>query len=312
MKSKLTVLIPFLFLGVFAMGETLVILHAGSLTRPIRDVETAFNKEYGTNVFFKDESYGSIRVVKSITELGKLVDVVAVADYSLIPQYLIPKYTSWYIQFATNKLVIAYTKNSKYANEINAKNWYEILQRPRVEFGFSNPNIDPCGYRTRLMFELAQKYYKVPNLSKKLISLCPLNNVKPKSIQLVADLQSGELDYAFEYLSVAKQNKLKYVELPSPLNFGDPKYEKFYSQAALTLENGKSVFGKPIIYGVTIPNNAPHKKLAQKFLAFLLGKEGKEIFEKNGQPPIALKTNVALDQLPQDIKNVIQEENEKK
>ncbi len=312
MKSKLALLMFSLFLSVFMMGETLVVLHAGSLTKPIRDVEAAFNQKYDTNVFFKDESAGSVKIMKMVTNLGKEADIIAVADYSLIPQYLIPKYTGWYIQFATNKLVIAFTKSSKYAEEINAQNWYEVLQRPRVEFGFSNPNLDPCGYRTRLMFKLAQKYYDIPNLSKKLVSICPPNNVKPKAIQLVAALQSGELDYAFEYLSVAKQNKLEYVELPPQLNFGDLKYEKFYSQAVLTLEDGKSVFGKPIVYGVTIPKNAPHKKLAQKFLAFLIGKEGKEIFEKNGQPPIALKSNVSPGQLPIDVEKVFQQENEKK
>lgn len=312
MKSNLAVLALSLFLGVFVMGETLVVLHAGSLTKPFRDVETAFNQKYGASVFFEDESAGSVKIMKTVTVLGKEADIIAVADYSLIPQYLIPKYANWYVQFATNKLVIAFTKFSKYAKEINSQNWYEILQRPRVEFGLSNPNLDPCGYRTKLMFELAQKYYEVPNLSKELFSACPSNNIKPKAIQLVAALQSGELDYAFEYLSVAKQNNLEYVELPSQLNFGDPKYKKFYSQAVLTLEDGKSVFGKPIVYGVTIPKNAPHKKLAQEFLSFLIGKEGKEIFEKNGQPPIALKTNVSLNQLPLEVKKVFQEENEKK
>ena len=276
----------------------LTVEHAGSLTKPIREVEDAFNKEEGLNVTFKDESHGSVAVVKDVSELHKLVDVVATADYSLIPKYLIPKYADWYIQFATNKLVIVYTEKSKFADEINKDNWYDILQRPGVEFGFSDPNTDPCGYRTRLMFKLANLYYKNPNIEENLVKSCPKANIKPKAVELVAQVQSGELDYAFEYLSVAVQNGLKYVELPDELNFSNPQYANFYAKATLTLKDGKVVQGRPIIYGITIPKNAPNKELAAKFIAFLLSDKGKEIFMQNGQPFVKLKTNVPKDELP--------------
>ncbi len=281
---------------------TLVIYHAGSLTRPMREAENLFNKENGGNIVFKDQSAGSVKVVKSVSELHKQVDVVATADYRLIPQYLIPKYANWVIQFATNKLVIVYTDKSKFSNEINADNWYEILQRKDVEFGFSDPNADPCGYRTRLMFILAEKYYGIPNLAKKLADTTDPNNIKPKAVELVAQVQSGELDYAFEYLSVAVQNNLKYVMLPDELNFGNPKYAAFYKQASFTMKDGKTVTGAPIIYGITIPENAPNKELAEKFVGFLLGEKGKEIFEKNGQPFLPLKANVPPEKLPEPVR----------
>ncbi len=281
---------------------TIIVYHAGSLTKPMRDVESAFNKENGGNIVFEDQSAGSVNVVKSVSELHKQIDVVATADYRLIPQYLIPKYANWVIQFATNKLVIVYTDKSKFASEINADNWYEILRRKGVEFGFSDPNADPCGYRTRLMFILAEKYYGIPNLAEELINAVEPNNIKPKAVELVAQVQSGELDYAFEYLSVAVQNNLKYVMLPDKLNFGNPKYASFYKQASFTMKDGKTVTGAPIIYGITIPGNAPNKKLAEKFVGFLLGEKGKEIFEKNGQPFLPLKANVPPEKLPEPIR----------
>ena len=284
-------------------NETLVVYHAGSLTKPIREVEAEFNKENGGNITFKDESAGSVKVVKSISELNKLTDVAATADYKLIPEYLIPKYADWVVQFATNKLVIVYTKNSKYASEINADNWYDILQRKGVEFGFSDPNADPCGYRTRLMFMLAEKYYNAANISEELIKAVDPNNIKPKAVELVAQIQSGELDYAFEYLSVAVQNNLKYIALPDQLNFSNPKYSDFYKQASFTMKDGKVVTGAPIIYGITVPKNAPNKVLAEKFVGFLLSNKGKEIFEKNGQPFITLQSNIPVNKLPQPIRN---------
>jgi molybdate/tungstate transport system substrate-binding protein len=292
--------------SLFVFSETLTVLHAGSLTVPLRKAEKAFAKQY-KNVSFNDESAGSVKIMRMITEIGKEADIVAVADYSLIPQYLIPEFADWYIEFATNQLVIAYTPASKYAKEINQKNWYEILLKNNVEFGYSNPNLDPCGYRTRLMFELAEKYYNIPGLSQKLTMSCSPNNVKSKSVALIAGLESGELDYAFEYLSVAKQNGLKYILLPPQLNFGSQKYANFYSQATIVLSGEKKVIGKPIVYGVTIPKNAPHKELAEKFLAFVLSPQGREIFEDCGQPPIVPQSNLSFERLPKEVARVIEE-----
>ena len=312
MKDKKIVLfLCFIFLASLSFSQTLIVIHAGSLTIPFRQVEKAFTQHLHRNITFDDEPAGSVKIMRMIDEMGKMADIVAVADYSLIPQFLIPKYANWYVKFATNKLVIAYTPLSKYADEINQDNWYEILLRHGVEYGFSNPNMDPCGYRTRLAFQLAEKYYNVPNLAQKLVSSCPLNNVKPKSVALIAGLESGELDYAFEYLSVAKQNKLKYVLLPDELNFGSQKYSKFYAQSTLTLSDGKKIMGKPIIYGVTILKNAPHKELAEEFLSFLLSANGRKIFKEDGQPPIIPQSDVPIDELPSKVAQVMNEYVEK-
>jgi len=284
----------------------ITVFHAGSLTIPIRECEDEFTKLYGKNIHFLDQSAGSIEVVKSVSELHKSVDVLGVADYRLIPQFLIPQYAKWVIQFATNKLVIVYTDKSKFANEINSNNWYDILQRKGVEFAYSDPNSDPCGYRTLLMFQLAEIYYKVPDLYQKLIHSVSPNNVKPKSVQLIAGLESGELDYAFEYLSVAKQNHLKYISLPEELNFSDPALKSFYEKAKLKLKNGKVVTGAPIIYGITVPENAKNKIVAEKFVGFLLSDKGKAIFEENGQPFIKFVSNVPVNELPEPIRDAIQ------
>ncbi|WP_456399557.1 tungstate ABC transporter substrate-binding protein WtpA [Mesoaciditoga sp.] len=301
---SMIIIVTALFFPILDFSETLTVLHAGSLTIPFRQVEKAFCEEH-KGVTFDDESAGSVKIMRMITEIGKEADVIAVADYSLIPQFLIPKFAKWYVKFASNRLVIAYTSSSAYAKEINQKNWYGILMKKGVEFGFSNPNLDPCGYRTELMFQLAEKYYGIPNLDKKLIASCPPNNVKPKSVSLIADLESGELDYAFEYLSVAKQNKLKYLLLPPQIDFSSPKYSNFYSKATLTLINGKKVVGKPIVYGVTVPENTIHKELANEFVAFLLSEEGRKIFYEDGQPPILPTANVSLEKLPFEVAQMI-------
>lgn len=284
----------------------LSIIHAGSLAQPLRQVEDEFNKTNTLSVIFKDQSAGSIETVKAVSELHQKFDIVVVADYTLIAKYLFPDYVDWYIQFATNKLVLAYTDKSKFAKEINVNNWYEILQRKGVEFGFADPNADPCGYRTLLMFQLAEKYYNRPSLYGTIVGICPKNNIKSKSVELISLLQSGELDYAFEYQSVAVQNNLKFMELPPKLDFSNTDYASFYSEAMLTLKDGTVVKGMPIVYGITIPRDAEHRALAEQFVAFLLSDKGKEVFEKNGQPFVPFKANIPVENLPNSIKDAIQ------
>jgi len=84
---------------------------------------------------------------------------MASADYTVIDQLLIPTYADWNIRFATNRLVLCYTNTSNYAKEINAQNWYEILLKKDVVWGHADHNIDPCGYRSVMVLQLAEKYY---------------------------------------------------------------------------------------------------------------------------------------------------------
>ena len=65
---------------------------------------------------------------------------------------------------ATNQLVLAYTPQSKYANEINANNWYQIISQPDVRLGFTDPRMDSVGYRTLMALVLAESYYGVDNI----------------------------------------------------------------------------------------------------------------------------------------------------
>ncbi|RJX16590.1 tungstate ABC transporter substrate-binding protein WtpA [Candidatus Bathyarchaeota archaeon] len=299
------------------------VFHAGSLTIPLEEVKKLFEKK-NPHVEVQLESSGSLEAIRKITELNKKAEVVAVADWLLLKNIMYPKFTDFYIKFATNNLVIAYTNKSKYADEINNQNWYQILMYDDVCFAFSDPNKDPCGYRALIMLVLAQLYYDKPNLFKKLIEtntnikletdsnhyiilvppdLAPTTDkvkIRPKSVELLALLEEGIIDYAFEYRSVAVQHNLHYVELPSSIHLGDLNYEDFYKQVLVKINAGSSkekmITASPIIYGVTIPKNAQYKKLAIEFIQLMLSEEGKEIFRKNGQPP--LKTALGYGKIP--------------
>ena len=268
----------------------LVIFHAGSLTVPLQRLMSAFQESH-PGVTFAAEGSGSRTAARKVSELGRLADIIMSADYTVIDELLVPEFADWNIEFARNTMVIAYTDRSAYADEITPDNWYEVLTRPGVIYGHSDPNVDPCGYRTLMVWQLAEKHYQIPGLYQKLEDDCPPGNVRPKSVELIALLQSGDMDYAFEYRSVAVQHGLKFIELPDEINLSRAKYADFYAQAQVTLsgkEPGTTItkIGKPIVYGVTIPKNAPHPTLAAEFVAFVIGPQGQEILSELGQPPI--------------------------
>jgi molybdate/tungstate transport system substrate-binding protein len=283
-----------LFSGKADETETLIIFHAGSLTVPIQNLTEAFQKEH-PNIFFETEAAGSRTTARKISELGREADLMMSADYSVIDTLLVPEYASWNIHFARNEMVLVYTDSSKYADEINSENWYEILTRDEVVYGHSDPNADPCGYRTLMVWQLAETYYNVPGLEERLSTHCPPKNIRPKAVELLALLQSGDMDYAFEYRSVAIQHHLNYVELPPVINLGFPQYAETYQTASVDISGsnpGETVakVGAPIVYGLTIPLNAPSPDLAAQFVAFILGPEGQRILDESGQPPISPPT----------------------
>ncbi len=270
--------------------EKVTIFQAGSLTIPLEKMEKEFEARH-PRVDIQREAAGSRKCARKISDLKKPCDIMASADFSVIDQMLIPEYADWNIRFATNRLVLCYTDSSKYANEINAGNWYEILTRKGVVWGHSDPNADPCGYRSLMVLQLAERYYKIPGLYPQLIANRPKENVRPKSVELVVLLQTGNMDYAWEYRSVAVQHGLKFVELPEQINLGDYKYDNFYRQAVVELTGKKpgttiKKKGKSCTYGVTLLKDAPNREAAIVFLEYLLNsKGGLKILDEMGQPP---------------------------
>ena len=293
-------------------GATLTIYHAGSLTIPFDEVTKEFNKLY-PNIKVETEVAGSATAIRKVTELGKKADIIASADYTLIPEMMFPEYAEWYITFAYNRMVIAYTNKSRFGNEINRDNWYEILQRDEVKYGRSDPNQDPCGYRTLMVWQLAEDYYNVPGLYDKLYG-AEGDMLRSKSVELIALLESGDLDYAFEYSSVTAQHNLNYVVLPTEIDLSSQEFRDYYSKVKVEIAGKKpgeiiTKTGKPIVYGITIPKNAPHPELAILWVSFLLSSDGMAIMKVNGQPPIIPAVTNDKSKLPDELKKYVTESN---
>jgi molybdate/tungstate transport system substrate-binding protein len=287
----------------------LIVFNAGSLTAPVADLLAAFSRLH-PGVTPQQESSGSLDAARKITDLNKPCDLLAVADYEVIPSLLIPNHASWYLIFARNELVLIYTPKSKFSDQINSSNWYEILQRPGVQYGHSNPDLDPAGYRTLLHWQLAEKYYGKPGLYDRLKAGVPAKNIRPKSVELVALLQTGELDYIYCYQSIAEQQKLPFIKFPAEIDFSDPAKADFYSTAETEVAGNKpgekiKMKGLPIRYGLTIPESAPNKELAEEFVEFLLSPDGQAIMQKKSLETVSPSVASDIDKVPARLRSKV-------
>ncbi len=260
------------FLNVMLLADTLVLFIAASLTKPIQPLLDTFAAR--TGIVIQRESGASLEHVRKITELHRVPDVLLLADADIIPQLLVPAYTSWYADFARNRMVVAYTDRSRHAKEITRANWTEILQRSDIEIGRTDPNLAPVGYRTLLMFDLAERYYRRAGLAAALLQHAPERNIRPNAAELAALLAAGELDYIYDYQSVAESNGFHFIAPPDAINLGDPAHAADYAVASVTVRGtapGATArfTGQPILYGLTVPKDAPHRAAAARFLDFL-------------------------------------------
>lgn len=314
------IVLSFFLLGTLISGEAaaepsgnLVMFHAGSLTVPFETMEKAFEAKY-PDVDLQREPSGSSKAARKVSDLHKPCDIMASADYKVIDKLLIPDYADWNIRFATNQLVLCYTDKSKYADEVTTDNWYEILQRDGVVWGHSDPDLDPCGYRSLMVLQLAEDYYDVPGLYEDVIANRPKENIRPKSVELVSLLQTGNMDYAWEYRSVAVQHDLKFVTLPDEINLGNYNYDDRYAEAVVEVSGKKpgtkmEIRGKSCTYGVTLIKEAPNREAAVAFLAYLLDPEGGlQVLKEMGQPPFIpcrVPTEDMKADLPDELKGLV-------
>ena len=260
----------------------LVVFTAGSLARPMRAALDSFSAR--TGVPYELESAGSLETARKITELGKTPDFIALADEDVFPKLLMPAHATWYARFAENRIVLAYTDRSRFASEIDSTNWWQVLQRPGLEIGRSNPDLDPAGYRTLIVFQLAERLYASPGLATTLEQTAPRRNMRPKEIELVALLESGDLDYAWFYESMARASGVRHVRLPDAIDLSSTELRETYAQVSVrvigaSMRDTVTMRGAPIRYAFSIPVTAAHGALAERFSTFLLSEDGKRALE---------------------------------
>jgi len=280
----------------------LPVLYAGSLTMAFNAINKEFKRRY-PDIEIVEERGGSASLARAVAA-GKECGVLASADYILIPELMFHDSADWYIIFASNQMVLRYTKNSRYQEQIDSNNWCEILQRDGVMFWHSDPAEDPSGYRALMVLQLAEKYYRLPGLYERLV------NSEHDRLMTMSTFQESGSGYMFGYGVNTGRSEGKFLVLPNEINLSDIKFESFYQQAAINI-NGNSpgeivtLHGNRILFGITIPKGFSNQDMAIEWIHLLFSAAGEKSLEQSGMVPIipAIAGNPA--KMPEELRKYI-------
>jgi len=273
----------------------ITVLQASSLTELFKRAKKNFEaRNPGVKVLI--ETGASMTLIRKVSDLQKDADVIAVADGTLIPRFLVPKYVDKTADFMTEQIALIVGEDALFADSINGENWPEILLKDGVEYGISNPDIAPVGYRSMMVWKLAEKHYQSPGLYENLRKNLPRKNIRPNAVALLTLLKAGELDYAFDYGSLARQHGMRVITLPLQINLSDPAWAERYATVSVDVPGKKpgetrSIKGAPIVYSVAELKAAPNKPAARAFIKFLLGSGGRTIMADLGLTPLELASS---------------------
>jgi len=232
----------------------------------------AFTKATGYKYVGTSGAAGTLSSEIAANELPATNVFESVGADNITP--LEPKFTHWYVQYAGNKMVVAYNPNSKYAPEFKAiadgtkplQDLFTLLETPGLKLGRTDPNIDPQGRYFIEMLELAQMYYHLPSDTVTKIIGSPLNSSSSPQIfaesSLDATLESGQLDAASAYYTQAIELHLHYIALPTAINLSDMALASQYAKATITTTNGSVHSGAPLVLDITIIGKATPAAIA--------------------------------------------------
>lgn len=278
---------------------------------------------------------GSVDAGRQITAGGRACDLYAPADYLDIDLMMKPAgYADFNIVFAEGKMVLAYSQAGVAAKKLPpvgepesppfhppdsipkaAARWYETLTLPGVTVGGGNPFLDPGAYRAPMIFQLAQEYYKAPNLYNNLLE----HFIIPGQGSGAALGKTFDFQFTYEHgaqATAATNPDYRYVNLPDEINLSDPAKNAYYRQHAVVVLPGLGVSrsaqnitipGTRVAWGITVMTSAKNRENAVRFLQLLLSPSGTAMLKENGPSPIspALVSPADFRKLPESLRPLV-------
>jgi molybdate/tungstate transport system substrate-binding protein len=208
-----------------------------------------------------------------------------------------PKFTKWYVQYASTSIVLAYNPQSKYAPQFEAiasgkkpmRDLFTLMAQKGFQLGRTDPNTDPQGRAFIYMLELAQMKYHLPkSIVTKILGGAPAS---AKSTQIFEEaavdsrLQAGQVDAASAYLSQARQLHLHYITLPNDINLGDAALADQYAKASITITSSsgpETKTGSPLTLDITTISGAKDAAAGNAFVAYVLSPAGRSLYANKG------------------------------
>lgn len=242
-----------------------------------------------TGYTYQGEGSGSLAVSQEIRAKEIFPNVFESVGAAPITA-LQPRFTRWYLSVASSPIVVAYGEHSRFAPQLSAiargkrplSDLFRLMGQSGFLLGRTNPDTDPQGQAFYEMVELAQSHLHLPKgtVHKVLGAVDNPSQVFAET-DLEARLQAGQLDASSAFLSQAVQLHLPYIALPAVINFGSPSLSSRYAKAKLTLSDGMTVHGVPLVVDVTTIGHTD-AAAAHAFITYLLSPAGRHSFKAGG------------------------------
>lgn len=291
-----------------------LVLYAGSLVSLMENtIRPAFNTATGYE--FQGEGKGSVALANQIKDKLRQPDVFISADPTVNDTLAGAKngdIADWYVVWGRTTIVIAYNPKSQFAPQLDQAKagtvpWYTVLETLGLKLGRTDPQTDPKGYRTLWMFDLAEKFYNQPGLKQKILGADDNTAQIFPEEELVARMQSGQLDAGIFYLSEVTGLKppLPYITLPDAINQGNPAMAKTYSQETYTNKMGLSFTGSPILYTATAPSVSKNPNGGMAFVQYLATADARQALQANGILPTNLLSGGDASKIPAQLQPLV-------
>ena len=293
---------------------TVLVLYAGSLVSLMENaIRPAFNAATGYE--FQGEGKGSVALANEIKDKLRQPDAFISADPTVNDSLAGTKngdLADWYVVWGRTTIVIAYNPKSKFAPQLDQARagtipWYTVLETPGLKLGRTDPQTDPKGYRTIWMLDLAEKFYKQSGLRQAILGANDNTAQIFPEEELVARMQSGQLDAGIFYLSEVAGLKppLPSITLPDAINEGDPAMAQFYSQEIYTNSKGQSFTGSPILYTATVPSVSRNPSGGIAFVQYLATASARQLLQASGILPTNLLSGGDAGKIPAQLQPLV-------
>ena len=295
-----------------AAEKRVSVLYAGSLGNLMEiDLGPAFSRATGYK--YIGEAKGSLLSANLIKEQLRTPDVFISADPKVNLLLMGPdngNLVRWYATIFGNELVLGYHPNSRFADQLkqigaNDTRIYAILQQKGFRLGRGDPELEPKGYRTLFLFDLAEKYYRQAGLAMKILHDPDHPTLIFPEEQLVARLEAGQLDAGIFYRNEIAEHNLPFIAFPRELNLSDAALDSYYSSATYMNRKGVAYSGSAIVYSVTIPERSQNREGAIALVSFLLSDEGRKIVEQHALRLVQPLVSGEIDAAPSAVQTAL-------
>jgi molybdate/tungstate transport system substrate-binding protein len=220
-----------------------------------------------------------------------------------------PALADWLVKFASAEIVVAYTPNSMFFNDLEKTS---KDQHPRCEVlsydGFklrTDAEPDPIRFYAIVHPKLANPYHTDQKIKEgNLYDDRNTDQIFPEERRKSA-LETNRIYLAASYKHETVARGLLSTTLPEEISFSNFIFSNSYRQVSYILRRGQPIYDEPILFSHTILRTSINIDRTIAFIKFLLSYEGQCQVKHVVLNPIKAITGQDFEKIPSTLESVV-------